>query len=142
MDQFSQKRIFQQIAVALETKFHQSTPQCNTMDNGAPSVWVEYPVFEWSHDLSLLCLYFYNSRKKFNRKVISFTTIKVISFTTMALALEHIFFCFQAACICHLPCILLPFSVVFPLSMYLLYSIVKDSNADLTVGNWESKIDP
>ena len=22
------------------------------------------------------------------------------------------------------------------------YSIVKDSNADLTVGNWESKIDP
>ena len=24
----------------------------------------------------------------------------------------------------------------------LKYSIVKDSNADLTVGNWESKIDP
>ena len=26
--------------------------------------------------------------------------------------------------------------------IYLNYSIVKDSNADLTVGNWESKIDP
>ena len=26
--------------------------------------------------------------------------------------------------------------------MYEWYSIVKDSNADLTVGNWESKIDP
>ena len=26
--------------------------------------------------------------------------------------------------------------------MQLKYSIVKDSNADLTVGNWESKIDP
>ena len=23
-----------------------------------------------------------------------------------------------------------------------IYSIVKDSNADLTVGNWDSKIDP
>ena len=30
----------------------------------------------------------------------------------------------------------------YVVNMSKIYSIVKDSNADLTVGNWESKIDP
>ena len=32
--------------------------------------------------------------------------------------------------------------VFLVVSFHFQYSIVKDSNADLTVGNWESKIDP
>ena len=34
------------------------------------------------------------------------------------------------------------FDLPFPYMKMLCYSIVEDSNADLTVGNWNSKIDP
>ena len=55
MYQFSRKRIFQQITVALETKFHQSTPQCNT---------IMHPVSEWSQDYYHYSVYIFTILEK------------------------------------------------------------------------------
>ena len=84
MYQFFRKSIFQQITVALETKFHQSTPQCNI---------IVHPVSEWNQDYHHYSVYIFTIlEKKYNRKV--------ISFTTMALAMD--FFFLFSSCV-HLP---------------------------------------
>ena len=91
MYQFSRKRIFQQITVALETKFHQSTPQCNT---------IMHPVSEWSQDYYHYSVYIFTILEK--------NTIEKLLVSPPTCTGTYIFSVFRlrAFAICHASCCL------------------------------------